>query len=73
MKNRLSEYEMYKRYEKVRLSGKFNMITESAPAMKAADLTQDEYLTVIHDYSEYRDKYEAKRIIDEALEEPVPF
>lgn len=69
----MTEYEMYKRYEQVRLGGKYNMITEAVDAMKEAGLTQDQYLTVIHNYSEFRDKYEAKRIIDEALEEEPPF
>lgn len=69
----MTEYEMYCRYEKVRLGGKFNMITEAVDAMKAAGLSQDEYLTVIHHYSEFRDKYEAKRIIDEELAKPAPF
>lgn len=69
----MTEYEMYKRYEQVRLGGKYNMITEAVDAMKEAGLTQDEYLTVIHNYSEFRDKYEAKRIIDEALAEEPPF
>lgn len=69
----MNEYDMYCRYEKVRLGGKFNMITEAVDAMKEAGLTQDEYLTVIHHYSEFRDKYEAKRVIDEALSEPAPF
>lgn len=69
----MTEYEMYKRYERVRLGGKYNMITEAADAMEEAGLRRDQYLAVIQNYSELRDKYEAKRIIDEALAEEPPF
>lgn len=41
---------LWGKYERVRLSGKFNMITEAHLAAKAAGLTKEEYLAVVKDY-----------------------
>lgn len=42
--------EQFEAYEKVRLSGKFNMIMEWYDAASAADLTKAEYFDVIENY-----------------------
>ena len=49
--------EKFLRYRKVQMSGKYNMITEAKKAMKEANLTYDEYLDIIKNYSEYSKKY----------------
>lgn len=49
--------EMFLRYEKVRTSGKYNMIVEWELARKKAHLTKDEYFEIIKQYSHYKKKY----------------
>ncbi len=49
--------EQFLRYEKVRLSGKYNMITEMLYASKEARLTKEQYLEIIKNYSELKEKY----------------
>ena len=44
-------------YEKVRLSGKYNMITDSENARIKAKLTIEEYLEIIKQYSYYKQLY----------------
>ena len=41
-------------YERIRRSGKFNMITEAYEAAKAAGLTIAEYKNVIRNYVNYK-------------------
>ena len=44
-------------YEKVRLSGKYNMIIEADKAMKEAKLTKEEYLEIIRRYEKYKKEF----------------
>lgn len=53
----MSDKEKFERYEKVRRGGRFNMITESSRAAKAAGLSEDDYWEVISNYSELKEKY----------------
>ena len=49
--------EMFLRYEKVRLSGKYNMMTEWQLTRKKAHLTKDEYFEILTQYSHYKKLY----------------
>lgn len=49
--------EMFLRYEKVRLSGKYNMIMDSEAARTEAYLSKEEYLEIIKQYSVYKKMY----------------
>lgn len=53
----LSDREIFRRYEKVRTSGKYNMITESDKAMKEAKLRPNDYHYVISNYELLNKKY----------------
>lgn len=53
----LSDREIFRRYEKVRLSGKYNMITEAEQAMKEAKLRPNDYHYVIFNYELLNRKY----------------
>lgn len=53
----MTRKEMFERYEKVRKSGKYNMITNAIQAMKAAGLKPDEYLTVLQHYVEFAKEF----------------
>ena len=44
-------YKDFKKYEIVRRSGEFNMITEASAAMKKAKLSDKKYRDVLHKYS----------------------
>lgn len=44
-------YEDFKKYEKVRLSGVYNMITEAPQAAKAAGLSRKAYENIIKKYA----------------------
>jgi hypothetical protein len=54
------------KYEKVRLSGEYNMITEAGFAMYKANLDKDEYVDVMHNYSDLK-----KQVIEKLGEEKV--
>lgn len=54
------------KYEKVRLSGKYNMIVECGKAMYEADLNRDEYLAVMNNYTELKN-----RVIEKLGEDKV--
>lgn len=54
------------KYEKVRLSGEYNMITEAGFAMYKANLDRDEYVDVMHNYSDLK-----KQVIEKLGEEKV--
>lgn len=43
------------RFEKVRQSGEYNMITEFSKAMYKANLTRDEYLYIVENYDKIKD------------------
>ena len=53
----MDKKEMFERYENVRSSGIFNMITEAIAAMSVAGLDKEQYFYVIEHYSELREKY----------------
>lgn len=48
------------KYEKVRRSGKYNMITESSKAAKKAGLSLQDYMNVIRNYNTLYKKYGGK-------------
>ncbi len=48
--------DKFLRYEKVRLSGKYNMLTESEQARKEAQLSREDYLYIIMNYSDLKIK-----------------
>ena len=49
--------EKFEQYMNVQNEGKYNMLTESVEASKAANLTLEEYKEIIRDYSRYYDKF----------------
>lgn len=55
----MTKKEMFERYEKVRKSGKYNMVMNAVEAMKAAGLKQDEYLTILRHYTEFAKEFKA--------------
>lgn len=54
MKLQRQELRNFYKYEQVRRSGKFNMITDLELAAQTADLEIDEYRNVIRRYSQYK-------------------
>lgn len=57
----MTKKEMFNRYEKVRISGEYNMIMDAGYAMVAAGLTQSEYIYVIKNYAELAKKYQKQK------------
>lgn len=55
----MSEKEMFERYENVRSSGIFNMVTEAIAAMSVAGLDEEQYFYVINNYSKLKEQYGA--------------
>lgn len=49
--------EHFLRYVEVQKSGKYNMITEMVLASKEANLTIKQYLEIIKNYSQLKEKY----------------
>ena len=49
--------EEFLKYEKVRQSGKYNMIMDAAAAWTAAGLARCQYFDIIENYSTYYNKY----------------
>lgn len=49
--------DKFLRYEEVRKSGQFNMITEAYQAMEDANLNEDDYWDIIKNYSEYKEMF----------------
>ena len=49
--------DKFLRYEEVRKSGEFNMITEANQAMDYANLSEDDYWDIIKNYSEYKEMF----------------
>lgn len=49
--------EKFLRYEEVRKSGQFNMITEARYAIDCANLDEDDYWDIIQNYSKYREMF----------------
>ena len=56
----LSDKEIYNRYEAVRKSGAYNMITDARAAANAAGLTIEEYRYAIKNYTKLREQYGSK-------------
>ena len=57
----VNRLECYKKYERVRQSGRFNMITEANYAAIAAGLSLEEYMFVIKNYNKLKEQYENER------------
>lgn len=49
--------ETFLKYEKVRQSGKYNMITNMVRIMFENNINFNDYQDIIHNYSTYYDKY----------------
>ena len=48
---------MFRAYEQVRRSGRYNMITEARQAADAAGLSMDDYKFVINNYTNLKEEY----------------
>ncbi len=48
------------RYEKVRRSGRYNMIMEASQAIRACDITSREYRDILLNYNHYKRYIEAE-------------
>ena len=57
----ISDKQIFERYEKVRLSGKYNMITEANQAMDEADLRPCDYYYAMFNYNLLFKKYGGKK------------
>lgn len=57
MRAKEAEKDTFRAFEKVRQSGVFNMITQAADVMKAADLTNEQYISIINNYDYLKEKY----------------
>lgn len=57
----ISDKQIFERYEKVRLSGKYNMIMESNQAMKEAGLQPSDYYYAMFNYDILKRKYGDKK------------
>ena len=57
----MSDKEIFERYEKVRSSGKYNMITEANNAMDEAGLKPSDYYYAMFNYELLRRKYGEKK------------
>ena len=57
----LSDKRIFERYEKVRSSGKYNMITEANQAMDEADLRPCDYYYAMFNYELLKRKYGEKK------------
>lgn len=58
MAKEISFMELFRRYEEVRKSGKYNMIMDSVKAAKAAKLTSKQYKYVITHYNQLKEAYD---------------
>ena len=57
----LSDKQIFERYEKVRSSGKYNMITEANQAMDEANLRPCDYYYAMFNYNLLFKKYGGKK------------
>ena len=57
----ISDKKIFERYEKVRSSGKYNMITEANDAMDEAGLTPSDYYYAMFNYELLKRKYGEKK------------
>ena len=53
----MSDKQIFDRYEKIRSSGKYNMITEANDAMDAAELKPSDYYYAMFNYELLKRKY----------------
>jgi len=49
--------EMFDAFERVRSEGKYNMVMNAQDAAEDADLSMDDYWTIIKNYTELREKF----------------
>ena len=57
----MSDKQIFDRYEKIRSSGKYNMITEANDAMNAAGLKPSDYYYAMFNYELLKRKYGEKK------------
>lgn len=57
----ISDKQIFERYEKVRLSGKYNMINEANDAMDEAGLKPSDYYYAMFNYNLLFKKYGGKK------------
>ena len=57
----MSDKQIFDRYEKIRSSGKYNMITEANDAMHAAGLKDSDYYYAMFNYELLKRKYGEKK------------
>ena len=57
----MSDKQIFYRYEKIRSSGKYNMITEANDAMNAAGLKPSDYYYAMFNYELLKRKYGEKK------------
>lgn len=57
----ISDKKIFERYEKVRSSGKYNMITEANQAMDEANLRPCDYYYAMFNYELLKRKYGEKK------------
>ena len=57
----MSDKQIFDRYEKIRSSGKYNMITEANDAMHAAGLKDSDYYYAMFNYQLLYRKYGEKK------------
>jgi len=48
----------FREFERLRLSGEYNMVTEYEIVMDMLDLTKDEYIELLANYDDVRDEYD---------------
>jgi len=47
----------FREFERIRLSGEYNMVTEHEIVMNMLDLSKDEYIDLLANYDDVRDEY----------------
>lgn len=57
----MSDKQIFDRYEKIRSSGKYNMITEANQAMDEANLRPSDYYYAMFNYELLKRKYGEKK------------
>ena len=57
----MSDKQIFNRYEKIRSSGNYNMITEANDAMDAAELKPSDYYYAMFNYELLKRKYGEKK------------
>lgn len=52
----------YVQYEEIRQLGIYNMLSQASLAMKAAGLTETQYMFVLNHYSELKEQYKSMKL-----------